>query len=184
MFFNKNKKLAFITMPKCASISVAAFLLPNQFKKLSHSKLVNHHHIKYLDAVNLYPNLVNYKKYAVFRNPLTKFVSAANHVRNITLPNNYDYFAKNISSFKGFEGTLFAPQVEFLKESNSSLIDFDNLKNQIAEVFEFDPNGLDFPYLNKTTVERPAISSYVESFVRDYYAADYAFAKDILGREY
>lgn len=183
MLFKKDKKIAFVLVPKCGSTSISRFLFSIGFARLTHSTLPNHHHIKYRDALSAYPNLSKYTTHGIFRDPLARFVSGINSVKNSTLPVEYDNYT-DINFLRNLNPVIFERQVDWLDHEHISVLPFSNLEQEVLSTV----SGLDgekkLLWLNKTTTPELPISDAVKKFVRDHYAIDYQFAKDVLGKEY
>ena len=180
MMFHKEAQIAFVLPPKCGSISTKDFLASFNFRLITHSSLPNHHHVKYEDAVRLYPNIANYKMYGVFRNPLDRFLSTLKGL-NLSYDKFLSYFDEPQNQYLSF---FKLRQVDWLDISKINLIDFDSLVVGVTEVVKDMGGNKKFEHSNKAKPINVSVTDDLKSFVRDYYAADYQFAKDMLGKEY
>ncbi len=184
MLFRKDVKLAFVLPPKCGSLSTKQFLFTYGFKVVSHSTLTPNHHVKFQDAVKLYPNLADYSVYGILRDPAARFISAVNYLNKTESSQKYQKFIDNFAQKRLLRPIFFEPQVAWLDHPKVKVIDFDNLAEEVMKIV----NGLDgiktFPHLHKSTLVGNPISDGVKAFVREQYAADYEFAKNVLGKEY
>ena len=172
MMYKKDKRLAFVLVPKCGSTTLRHILNWNGFKVLTgfeKSSTADFYHVSYQECVRKYPNLRSYRTYGVFRNPLDRFVSAMNYA-----------ITRNIPLQKGLP--FFRPQVEWLDAQSVSVINFENFEQSIKDIME---SSVEVPHLNKSVKSGSyEVTDEVIAFVRDKYAADYQFAKDVLGKEY
>ena len=182
MLFNKQKQICFMMTPKCASTSLKAFLKRVGFKMLTHSTFKVAYHTKYKDAVKPYPNLVNYKKYGVFRDPLDRFISGVNFAQKDSETKlSYDEFVLAYPNIV-VDSFVFEPQVEWLNVEDIHIFDFKWLAFDMSSMFDVPLTS--FPHRNKVERSSDLASDMVKEFVRKHYAADYKFAKDVLGKEY
>jgi hypothetical protein len=182
MLFNKQKQICFMMTPKCASTSLKAFLKRVGFKMLTHSTFKVAYHTKYKDAVKPYPNLVNYKKYGVFRDPLDRFISGVNFAQKDSETKlSYDEFVLAYPNIV-VDSFVFEPQVEWLNVEDIHIFDFKWLAFDMSSMFDVPLTS--FPHRNKVERSSDLASDMVKEFVRKHYAADYQFAKDVLGKEY
>lgn len=180
MMFHKQSQVAFVLTPKCGSISTKEFLASFNFRLVTHSSLSNHHHVRYEDAARLYPNIANYKMYGVFRNPLERFISTLKGF-NLRHDEFLNYFDKpDTQQFSFFK----LRQVDWLDIPKITLIEFDNLVAGVTEVVKGMGVGKKFEHFNKAKPINVLVTDDLKAFVRDYYAADYQFARDVLGKEY
>lgn len=199
MHFHKESKKAFIYPPKTGSTSLENFLDAMGWKKLRQVYMP-------VDVVvSRYPNLANYTIYGFLRNPLHRFESVILHLKRAeeNIPLNpfrkiiEDKFGKpgETASYEDvvdvfpimLEGLpkFFSPQSYLLNHPKVTVLDFDNYE---AELRQATGNTVDpIPFLNVSAnfdVPKSEITDKVRAFVREYYAADYALAKDRLGKEY
>lgn len=197
MLFRKDKQIAFVLPTRCGSTSTKHFLESVGFSQVKHPDLPIHHHIKYSEAVRVYPNLRGYKKYGVFRNPVERFVSTVDYLltgKPFVSPEEFlDFFNKNpdhpLDIFR-------RPQVEWLDHDDIEVIQFEGLVEGVLSAVG--GSSKDFPHLNSSSSAKTFSSQYyeimgvdvselnrqVEEFVRDYYAIDYKFSKSVLNVEY
>lgn len=199
MLFRKDKQIAFVLPTRCGSTSTKYFLESIGFSQIKHPDLPTHHHIKYSEAVRVYPNLQGYKKYGIFRNPVERFVSTVDYLltgKPFVSPEEFlDFFNKNpdhpLNIFK-------RPQVEWLDHDDIEVIRFENLAEGVLSAVQDVCEDKEFPHLNCSSSAKNFSSRYyeimnvdvsklnrqVEEFVRDYYAVDYKFSKSVLNVEY
>lgn len=193
MMFHKDSKICFSLVPRCGSTSLRSLLLNLHVRELAFTPYIGVHHIKYKDAVKTYPNLANYLIYGVFRNPAKRLVSALNF-RSLLLPISAKNFAKDgtvsISEIKkeiddNPQNFLYHRQIEWFEGiPNSKVIDFDNFQAELNEALVSFDGDKTLPHRNKTAVRRVELTPEIEALARDYYAADYKFAKEVLGKEF
>jgi hypothetical protein len=196
MVFNKQSKIAFVCPPRTGSTTLHTYLHGQGWFRLKEK------HANLYELVVNYPNLKNYKVYGFLRDPLERFESCVlyakqNYAFSSVLSQriaeagiqktieemSYEDVVDNFSKLFGFGGYLFKPQVFWLNDPRVATLDFYNRKTELEKVI-----GLivdEIPTLNASTdFGRSVITDKVREFVRDYYAADYALAKDRLGKEY
>jgi hypothetical protein len=111
-----------------------------------------------------------------------KSVLDANNVQELT----YDVVVSLFDQFNSEFETMFHPQINWFYFENTTALDFDNFSDELIRLAD-SPNltSSQIPVLNRSEeFGDNVISDEVRAFVRDYYAADYALAKDRLGKEY
>ena len=180
MILFKDKKVAFALPPRTGSTTAKEFL----FKSKNCVQLPNRHEPPKI-FIKKYPTLADYKIYSFLRNPLERFVSGVHFVNKDTnLDMSCDEFIDNkfakLSSF-----IVFKKQAEWFEGVNVEALNFDNYETELRRVT--DGLGLDahsIEWLNKSEGDPLEITDKVRNFVREYYAADYALAKERLGKEY
>lgn len=196
MVFNKQNKIAFVCPTRTGSTTLHSYLNSQGWFRLKEK----HHSLEAL--VKLYPNLSQYKVYGFFRDPLARFESCVMYAKQsrlfpflfqerITKANlnktvetiSYEEIIGNFEKLFDFGGSLFEPQTFWLGDPRVTALDFYNMRSELEKVIG--PLPEEIPTLNKSTdFGRSVVTDKVRSFVRDYYAADYQFAKDVLGKEY
>ncbi len=196
MIFHKPSKQAMVHPPKTGTITMHNFLRAAGWKALPNT------HAKTERFIKDYPNLNDYTIYGFFRDPLKRFESAVLYVKRtpnvsknfekIVLQNGFDKTAEMTSydtvvdiflSLKDAMPVFFRPQTVWLDHPKVTTLDFDNFESELRRITGDYKNEI--PVLNKSTdFGRSVITDKVREFVRDYYAADYQFAKDVLGKEY
>lgn len=196
MYFHKASKQAFLFPPKCGSITAMNFLAACGWK----TAYMSHNVPEFF--IEKYPNLKNYQIYAFFRNPVTRFESAVlyakqakiNHeiLEKLLVDNNiqetrqsvsYDKIVDIFPAVKTALGVIFKPQIEWYRVPNVTPLDFDNYEAEIRRI----TGNMETPVvaMNKaTSFGKSEITQKVIDFIRQEYAADYALAKDRLGKEY
>jgi hypothetical protein len=196
MVFDKRLKIAFVLPTKTGSTALRCYLKEYGFFRLQEK------HGTVDELIKLYPNLVNYSIYGFFRNPLERFESGilyakqhrvfsqvvAKRVANLGITKSleeisYEEIINNFLKLFGENLILFNPQVNWLKHPKVTALDYHNMQAELTRVVAtFDEP---MPVMNKSNdFGRSIITDKVKNFVRDYYAADYQFAKDVLGKEY
>lgn len=191
MFFSKEAKKAFVFPPKTGTISARHFLGSIGW----HGKTPVHK--KTADLLEEYPALNDYQLFGFYRDPVKRFESAILHLKQIphhpddrveNLLNGvsienapYEIFTneKFLNSFGGF----FAPQVDWLNNPKVTPLDFDNFESELRRITGNTTQPLGRRNAN-TDFGRQEITDNVRTFVREYYAADYAFAKERFGKTY
>lgn len=193
MVFNKGKRIAFVFPPKTGSISTGSFLKSIGWKSLPYKHLETK---IYLDEL---PNLNNYTIYGFLRNPLARFESAilhlkrdseiddfvhiiesnGKHVETVSYDEIVDLFPAIIQKLPIFLGL----QSKWLSHPKVTVLDFDNLESELRRITGDTTTPM--PTYNVSDgFGKSVITDKVRAFVREYYAADYALAKDRLGKEY
>lgn len=185
MFFHKDKKVAFLLPPKTGTHTLINFLPKCGFYALPPL------HNRFEWFANKYPNLNQYTVYAFMREPMEYFESAFRHMRRSILPDG-ELAETNFQSYEQMIDKLPVLQREFqlltrtqsywLDDSRITLLDFNNFEAELRRITGNADQPI--PKLNAADEWRGVITSAVEQFVREYYAADYALAKDRLGKEY
>jgi hypothetical protein len=118
--------------------------------------------------------------YGVFRNPLDRFLST---LKGFNL--SYDKFLSYFDEPQNQHLSFFKlQQVDWLNIPKINLIDFDNLVAGVTEVVKDMGGDKKFEHFNKAKPINVPVTDGLKSFARDYYAADYQFAKNVLGKEY
>lgn len=199
MVFNKLTKQAFVFPPKTGTITSIHFLMSCGWKRLP-----NPHQYTSL-FIEAYPSLSDYSIYGFFRDPLKRFESSALFLKQVpTLKWTENFFEKSIAE-AGLNRTretisydemidifplllrrfdrIFEPQSTWLNFPNVTALDFSNIESELRRI----TGNTDGPmrrYNTSTEFGRSVITDKVRAFVREYYAADYQFAKDILNKEY
>jgi hypothetical protein len=162
-------------------------------RELVFNSPLSFHHIKYKDAVKVYPNLSKYTVYGVFRNPAERLVSALNFTSPVQ-PLCLNSFIKNgtvlIDEIKNGvknnqQHILYHPQRDWFEEiPNSKVIDFDNLQAGIDSALAGLEGDKTIPHLHQSKVKHVHLTPELEAFAREHYASDYEFAKNVQGKEY
>lgn len=149
-----------------------------------------------------YSNLSNYKYHIFLRNPLNRFVSNVlflkqhknggrifqnildeNQVSTTLEAFTYDQFVDLFVKFKNNFEMMLAPQSRWATLPGTEVLDFDNYEAEIRRISGDYTNPL--VVQNKSTdFGRSVVTQKVIDFVRQEYVADYALAKDRLGKEY
>jgi hypothetical protein len=196
MKFDKASMQAFVFPPKCGSQTAMRFLVNCGWKSTHQA----HSTPEFL--INKYPNLQNYRLYAFFRNPLARFESAILYSKQAGLYRkamdqflidqgiqktretvSYDELIDVFPAFKEVGGVILKPQSEWYQVPNITPLDFDNYEAELRRVTG--NTELPLEIRNRSTdFGRSVITDKVRTFVREYYAADYALAKDRLGKTY
>ncbi len=196
MLFNKAKQIGLLRPAKVGTFTSTHFLSANGWKSIGGPH-------EFLDFyLSKYPNLANYKIYCFFRDPLARFQSQILHTKQMP---RLRLFLHNLIIEKGIDATLesltyeqaidlhpilkdaykkiWSPQVAWFTHPNIYPLDFANFENELRKLA--DNYEMNMTWYNKSNdFGRSVITDKVREFVRDYYAADYAFAKDALGKEY
>jgi hypothetical protein len=196
MWFHKATKQAFIFPTKTGSASARSFLDKSGWKCLAYQAEIP------ANLIAQYPNLATYSIYGFLRDPLKRFESSVLHIKQVSIYKNlFDKFLADKSRTREFisyeEVIAFMPQLSLLtwanvffwpqsywfEAPNVTILDFDNIE---AELRRITGNTTEpFEALNASTdFGRSEITQAVRDFVREHYAADYALAKDRLGKEY
>jgi hypothetical protein len=168
MMFCRNRKIAFVLVPKCGSTTLRYLLNRHGFSPVTGAALspVELNHLTYRRCAEKYPNIKNYKVYGVFRDPIDRYVSGINH------SNKFDE-----------NSVIFKPQVEWLDAKNITVIKLNNLNEEIKNVFT--DSTIQLPHLNKAKQNKiTKITDEIVEFVKHKYAADYQFAKDVLEEKF
>lgn len=196
MIFNKATKQAFICPTKVGTFTTIHFLRSTGWKTLGGP------HQFLTELADRYPNLLQYQVYCFLRNPLARFESGILHIKQMPYTrNNFQKFLDDQGSGKTVEKIsydevvdifpalsikfemLFKSQTAWFTHPNIQALDFQNMEAELRLV----TGNTDQPlvrYNTSTDFGRSVVTDKVRAFVREYYAADYQFAKDVLGKEY
>ena len=196
MVFDKQIKIAFVLPTKTGSTALRCYLKEYGFFRLKEK------HGTVDELIKLYPNLVNYSIYGFFRNPIERFESGilyakqhrvlskvvAKRIVDLGITKSleeisYEEIIDNFLKLFGENFILFNPQVNWLKHPKVTVLDYHNMQAELTRVVAtFDEP---MPVMNKSNdFGKSVITEKVRNFVREYYAADYALAKERLGKEY
>lgn len=176
----KDHKIAFAFPPKTGSTTTKDFL----FKSKKCIQLTDKHLIPSV-VLNEYQNLNSYKIYSFLRNPLNRFVSAVGFLKQHSKPelNCKKLIETEIYTIETH--VIFKKQIEWFKGINVTALDFDNYESELRKVTKnFNLENFEIRHLNKYEGTPLEIDDEVRNFVREYYAADYALAKERLGKEF
>jgi len=196
MIFNKATKQAFICPTKVGTFTVTHFLTNIGWKSLG-----GPHHF-FGKIAEKYPNLLQYQVYCFMRDPLARFESAILHIKQMPYTRDdfqrfideqginkaaeqvsYDEVVDMIPALPIKFEMLFKPQTAWFTHSNIQALDFHNMEAELRRVTGNTEQPL-VRYNTSTDFGRSVITDKVRAFVREHYAADYALAKDRLGKEY
>lgn len=209
MIFNKEDRICIFTPPKNGTISLHNFLIGNRPPDFEGRTPIekNQKWFVIYDQMHGYPevlikqyqNLVQYKKFVFLRNPLARFESFVLYLKQrykSRLQETFDRVGvtKSIeeSSYEDMidlidrlpnEFSIFtAPQTKWMQYPGTEILDFDNFASEVCRVTG---QAGEVPQMNKSSDwGKSVITDKVRSFVRDRYAADYALAKELFGKEY
>lgn len=205
MFFCKSKLIGFVFNPKTGSRSLRLTLLNTKvFNEVLLKPLnVDLHpyetvHRKPKDAFIYYPALKNYVLYGVFRDPLTRFLSALNFIirtgRSYQQTNEgragligTQFFNlsesekdKQIDKLLNDNNLIvhFQKQIEWLDEPNVRVIDYDDYENGVLNALK-DIEGEKKMYW-ENVYKGPVLTLSDKSIqlVKEYYKEDYEFGRD------
>jgi hypothetical protein len=194
MIFNKDRKLAFVLPYKTGTNTIIKFLTPMGWKTLGDQ------HAFTTQCLKSFPNLNNYTIYGFLRNPLMRFESSALNLKRLErtsfLKQKIEEMGKTaetasyediIDLFKTYEnaraGLLSRLQSEWLNHPKVTVLDFDNFESELRRVTGYTTQPITRENVS-ADFGKSVITDKVRAFVREYYAADYALAKDRLGKEY
>ena len=178
MMFNKAKQIAFLLPPKCGTHAVVDFFHSAGW----HSLAPVHASLEWFEKK--YKNLQNYMVYAFMRDPLFRFESALRHISRVNEVkfHSYDQMIDDFSTLSIKYKLMLFPQHHWISDPRVTPLDFDNLESELHRITE---TAFPVKQLNAAGDSwRSEITDKVRAFVREYYAADYALAKDRLGKEY
>jgi hypothetical protein len=180
MLFHKPTKVAFVLPPKTGTTSLVLYLRKLDFKFVPDKDFsvsnIGHPFPKNLIAIH--SNLANYKMYGFFRNPLDRYVSIIKMLKRLgkTITPN-EFLDLNV-------GVLLAKQIDWLDYPNMTVLNFERFNEEVKALGErYGRSDIPVPKLNVSSMV-VEVTDDIKQFVRDYYAADYAFAKNALGKEY
>jgi hypothetical protein len=199
MVFNKATKQAFVFPPKTGTITCLHFLISCGWKRLP-----NPH--QYTAAfVEAYPSLKDYSLYGFFRDPLKRFESSVLFLKQVPTLKLTENYVEKVIAEAGIDKTresisyeevidlfpllmrrfdrFLAPQSTWLDFPNVTTLDFENLESELKRIAGHHGKAVT-RYNASTSFGRSVITDKVRSFVREYYAADYDFAKNVLGKKY
>lgn len=196
MIFNKEKKLCMFLPPKTGTQTAKVFL-----KNVGWHVVMPEHSYPETHLAK-YPNLSDYKCHIFLRNPLDRFVSNVlflkqhknggrifqkildeNQISTTLEAFTYEQFIDLFTTIKNNFEMMLDPQSRWATLPGTEVLDFDNYEAEIRRISEDYTNPL--VVQNKSTdFGRSVVTQKVVDFVRQHYAADYALAKDRLGKEY
>jgi len=196
MYFCKEKKLCIFEPPKTGTRTMQAFL------KAAGWNFLPPYHGFPEDCLQRYPNLYGYKAYCFIRNPLDRFVSTVLFLkqngayerqllqmlmdhgidRNVET-STYEDFVDCFKHLRLAYTQFFTYQLRWTTHPNTELLDFDNFESELRRI-SGDYSTEMVKHHVSTDFGRSVITQKVIDFVRQEYAADYALAKDRLGKEY
>jgi len=196
MIFNKDKKIAFVLPYKTGTTTIVKFLEPLGWKVISST---NRHPTTEI-LFNQFPNLNNYTVYGFLRNPLLRFESAVLTMKRLKTVSffkqkieeigktveliSYDEIVDLFPVYKDGGIGLFANlQSQWLDHPKVTILDFDNFESELRRVTGYTTQPITRENVS-TNFGKSVVTDKVRAFVREYYAADYALAKDRLGKEY
>jgi hypothetical protein len=196
MMFHKASKKAFLCPTKVGTFTICHFLTSVGWKSLGGP------HRFFEEYAGKYSNLLQYQVYCFMRDPLARFESAILHIKQMPYTRDdfqrfideqginkaaeqvsYDEVVDMIPALPIKFEMLFKPQAEWFTHSNIQALDFHNMEAELRRVTGNTEQPL-VRYNTSTDFGRSVITDKVRAFVREYYAADYALAKDRLGKEY
>jgi hypothetical protein len=183
MVYRKEDRIAFMLVPRTGSTSLRESLVANGFKYpivFSNTDYGFAWHATYRQSVEAFPNLLNYRIYGVFRDPVDRFSSALRYAaESLGMPDtDYDALIDRLFRWKphakppGVLGEIFKPQIEWLDGPNVTVISYANAASTIADIV-----GLTsvLPRMNAST-RPPGLSVRAIDFAKERYATDYNFA--------
>lgn len=196
MLFHKDKKLCLFEPPKTGTRTARSFLHNVGWVYLA----PDHGYPE--DYLAKYSNLNQYQAYCFLRNPLERFVSTILFLKQLnsvttriqqiidenTIPATvetltYEQFVDYFSQFDTKFPIMWEPQSRWTTLPGTEILDFDNYEAEIRRISGDYTNPL--VVQNKSTdFGKSVVTQKVIDFVRQEYAADYALAKDRLGKEY
>jgi len=195
VLFHKEQKLCLFVPPKNGTNTAMTFLKAANWKMVKPLG-----HILPEHAIEKWPNLTQYNYLMFVRNPLNRFVSTILFnkqrdserfqqvldtcgIQESVEACSYEQVVDNFDRFKSTFNVLFFPQSRWATLPNTEILDFDNYE---AEIRRISGNyTIQLVVKNKSTdFGRSVVTQKVIDFVRQEYAADYALAKDRLGKEY
>lgn len=196
MLFHKENKLCMFLPPKTGTQTARAFLKNAGWHGVSPDHSYPETHLA------KYPNLSTYKHHVFLRNPLDRFVSTivflkqhentighfkkvidANQIGTTVEAFTYDQFVDLFDTFNTRFEMMLEPQSRWATLPSTEILDFDNYEAEIRRISGDYTNPVIIK--NKSTdFGKSVVTQKVIDFVRQHYAADYALAKDRLGKEY
>ncbi len=181
MFFNKQKKLAFVLPPKCGTHTLRNFFQHSWWHYLppGHGTLDK--------FIAKYPNLANYTVYGFLRDPLLRFESSLRHIYRVRQPKgaldgvqfeSYEHMISLFPALLTHHEMLLKPQSDWLADPRVTVLDFRNIETELQRISER-PN-VPVRRLNSSDGEwKSVITPAVEEFVRQQYADDYVLASKV-----
>lgn len=196
MIFHKATQKAFICPTKVGTFTTINFLKSIGWKSLGGP------HQLLSEFTEKYPNLLQYQVYCFVRDPLARFESAILHLKQKSYVQSefktvideqgadktieqisYDEVVDIFPALSVKFEMMFKPQTSWFTHPNIQALDFHNMEAELRLV----TGNTEQPFVlhnASTDFGRSTITDKVRAFVREYYAADYQFAKDVLGKEY
>jgi hypothetical protein len=186
MLFHKPTKTAFVLPPKTGTTSLVLYLRKLDFKFVPDKdfSISNIKHPFTRDMVDLHPNLANYSLYGFFRDPLSRYVSILRMYKKLGKTLTKEHFASPEQQDEKLPAEILGRQVDWLDYPNMTVLDFEKFNEEVKAFGErYGHSDTPVPKLNASSMAVD-VTDDIKQFVRDYYAADYALAKDVLGKEY
>lgn len=182
MHYCQQRKIAFVMPAKTGTTTFEHFL------KLWELESVNgNRHIFYYEALDIKPDLADYKFIGFFRNPLERFLSICRYVyltpsqkfsKFVDYPDDiYESYIDTVQNSVNSKMYISSPQVQWLQ--NADLLDYRNYEMEILKVARmFEQTKVTMIKANGTPPCNVVPSQRVIDFVQSYYEDDYR-----LGRE-
>lgn len=188
MMFHRGTKTAFVLPPKTGTTTLVFCLEKLNFRLLPQKKYIgDNRHPFPKEFLKTYPVLNEYKFYGFFRNPLDRFQSLLSMSGMLFKKIDHKNYEKSlIKNFNSIESLKRVPknQVEWLDYPIIKVLDFDNFEKEVSQIGKaHGREDLEIPRLNASSRHTVATDE-MKTFVREYYSADYQFAKRVLGKEY
>ncbi len=199
MFFHKESQQAFVFPPKNGTHTIVHFFHQLGWKRTETN--IRERHLTTDVLLQTYPNLVNYTLYGFLRDPVKRFESILLHLKQFPYTRlqldeflqeqkatpreqiSYDEMVDLFPVMPSWFDIMFKPQADWLAHPKVTVLDFDNYEAEIRRI----ANNYDLPlvrYNSSIDFGKSVVTQKVIDFVRQHYAADYALAKDRLGKEY
>jgi len=196
MFFHKPSQQAFVFPTNCGTNTAMQFLHGCGWKNIGKN------HFAPEQFIGMYSNLQNYQIYAFVRDPVLRFESGILHIKQVSyyrpildqflidqgIPKtretvSYEDLIPVFDAMQEKFSVIFDPQVKWHQAPNVMALDFNNMEVELRRI----TGNADQPlvrYNTSTDFGRSEITQVVRDFVREQYAADYALAKDRLGKDF
>lgn len=182
MLYHEKTKECFTLVAKNGSVATQDYLYALGFKyaTLTEKTVIKSFNSQPRELFDRNPFLEEYRFYGIYRNPLDRFVSGLKHLNrvNIKVP------LEQIPSLNFQLSFIMEPQVNWLDYPGMTVLDFDDFEQELKRFgSKYEDPGFKVIRAN-VGVGELIVTEQIKSFVREFYAADYQFAKERLGKVY
>lgn len=195
MLFHKESKVAFLLTPRCGSTSLREYLEPLGFSYpliRCEEEPFFRWHPTYEKCIEVYPNLKNYQMYAVFRDPIDRFISGlmfalTTKPLKLCTAKSYDDIVTQLFRWEpdrklsGITEEIFTPQVRWLCAENVEPIPYYGFATRVHEITSgYNARGSRIARYNVTAASKfGPPSEAVKEFALERFSEDYEFGRRI-----